>query len=192
MSKPIRAFVAAELNDLTRREARKLIQRLQESPAKVKWTEAGNLHLTLKFLGDITLERIPEISEALQKAAAKVEPFAFELVGAGAFPRRQAPRTVWIGVQEGSEDLVHLHQAVENELRPLGFRSEGRRYTPHVTIGRVRQSPAEAIAELGRLLAGEVEVSLGSVSIDRVVLFSSQLRPSGAVYEELADAELGA
>jgi 2'-5' RNA ligase len=195
----VRCFVAVGLDAAARHEMAKVTDRLRATGADVKWVAPGNLHLTLKFLGDVSAERVPAVGEALGQAVGAGErkgetvreavgPFSFQLGGVGAFPGAGTPRVVWVGVTQGEERLAELARRVEAALGPLGFPREGRGFSPHLTLGRARSSRnvgvlREAMAEL-RNLTGPV------VRVERAVLFASELRSSGPVYTELAAAVL--
>ena len=189
MNRIVRTFVAAEISGEMRTRASQLIGRLGSTSAKVKWVEPHNLHLTLKFLGDVDLLEIPELCQAVTDAVADLPPFEIEARGAGAFPDLHHPRTVWLGVGHGTEEMIELHDVVEQSLAPLGFRQEQRRFRPHLTIGRgARQRPG--IAELAGILAEQADFAGGVSSIDEVVVLSSELSRTGPTYELLATAPL--
>jgi 2'-5' RNA ligase len=189
MARTLRTFIAVETSPEVRTKAQQLIKTLAQSPAKVKWVEPHNLHLTLKFLGEIELLEVPKICQAMTRATADLPPFDLEALGAGAFPNLASPRTVWIGGGQGSEEMITLHDRLEAELAPLGFRREQRRFRPHLTIGRVRNSP-QGIDELAQLLAERREFAAGSTDVAEVVLFSSELERDGPTYEPLHHALL--
>ena len=143
--KPIvRTFIAVEISPANRAATEKLIERLQAASADVKWFEPENLPLTLTFLGEVPTQEIPRVCKAVQRGAARAESFALEIVGAGAFPRVQRPRTLWLGTRAGTEPMIALHGQIEKALAGLGFREERRRFHPHLTIGRVRGGGAAA------------------------------------------------
>lgn len=190
MPRTIRTFVAVETSPEVRTNARKLMTRLDTSGAKVKWVEPENLHLTLKFLGEVDARELPLICQAVQTAVEGLDPFDLEMIGAGAFPKADRPRTVWLGAGRGSEEMVVLHDSLEKHLLPLGFRGEGRRFRPHLTIGRVRGGPA-GIRELADLLIESQEFPAGLISADEVVVFSSDLGRDGPTYEALSVSPLG-
>lgn len=184
----IRAFLAVELSSEVRSRAAQLIARLRDTTARVKWVEPRHMHLTLKFLGDVDLKQIPELSQRVSAAVAELPPFDVRAVGAGAFPNRDHARTVWIGIREGAEDLVTLHDYLDQQLAPLGFRSEQRRFKPHLTLGRVRgEEGADDLAE--RLRQYEDYVA-GASDVAEVVLFSSELSREGPEYEPISYAPL--
>ena len=190
MGEKVRTFIAAEIPREVQGRAAALIDRLRATEAKVKWVNPQQLHWTLKFLGDVELREIPEVCDAVARSVAHLKPFDVEARGAGAFPDPRRPRTIWLGVGNGSEGMVELHSAVEQGLKPLGYRPEGRKFRPHVTIGRVRHSPS-GIPELGRLVTEHADFDAGVCTVFEVVVFSSELGRDGPTYDPLAHAPLG-
>ena len=190
MKQTLRTFVAVEITSAVRSAAEGLIDRLRAVGADVKWVEPQNLHLTLKFLGDVRTSDTAQVCKAVAEGAAEVEPFAIEVRGAGAFPHARRPRTLWVGVGEGETEMVDLHQHVETALAQLGYPKEHRRFHPHLTIGRVRRG-GPAVAELGAALDRQRDFAAGRVAVSRLAIFSSRLQRDGPVYEALAHAELG-
>jgi RNA 2',3'-cyclic 3'-phosphodiesterase len=189
MSRPLRTFIAVAASREVRSRARQLMDQLSGTAAKVRWVEPENLHFSLKFLGDVDLLEVPTVCEAVTRAVAALPPFEIVARGAGAFPDVDRPRTIWLGVADGSEQMVELNAEVERELAPLGFRREARRFRPHLTIGRVRDG-RPGLSELGRLLRQQADFVGGVVSVDEVIVFSSQLDRDGPIYEPLATATL--
>ncbi len=190
MTQTIRTFVAVEVDAAIRSAAKALVDKFREAGADVSWVAPENLHLTLKFLGEINENRIPAVCQAVREAAAGVGPFALEIRGAGAFPNLSRPRTVWLGAAEGEDALATLAERIESGLEKLGFRREGRRFRVHLTIGRVRRG-GPAIATLGALLQDHADAALGRTPVEQVVVFSSRLERTGAVHEALDWAALG-
>ena len=190
MKQKIRTFVAVEIDPAVRDCAAKLMDQFRAAAADVKWVEPSNLHLTLKFLGDVDSREIHEACQAVQEAVGDLAPFEFQLRGAGAFPNANRPRTVWLGVGEGCEQLVALNERIEPPLEKLGFRREARRYQPHLTIGRVRRG-GPALVELGKLIGENADLQVGRTTVAEVIVFSSELDRSGPTYEALARAPLG-
>lgn len=190
MAKKTRAFVAIEAGSVIREACNRLSKKLAKSGADVNWADQeGQHHLTLKFLGDIDLNDVAEIYLALERQVSHLPPFEIEVRGAGAFPDLARPRTIWAGVGEGLAELEALQDAVEEALRPLGFRREARKFMPHVTLGRLRDSDV-GVAELSELIAGQAEAVLGVMDVDELILYSSQQERTGPVYEPMARVEL--
>ncbi len=185
----IRTFVAVEVSESVRGQAVELVRRLKPCPVKVGWVEPAHMHITLKFLGEQTDEAVADICRAVREGAATVDPFEFGCVGAGAFPSLERPRTLWLGVTEGLAQLQGLHAAVDAALARLRFPRDRQRFLPHLTIGRVREGGAglRALAEGLRKLQ---DFEGGTTIVDEVTVFSSELRPTGPVYDVLATAPL--
>jgi 2'-5' RNA ligase len=187
-TRSLRTFIAVEMSSEVRTRARQLVDKLQETGAKVTWVKPEAMHLTLKFLGDVDLLEIPAVCEAVSGVVAELPPFEIEIRGAGAFPSASRPRTIWLGVGHGNEELVEVHDAIERALSRLGFRQENRRFRPHLTLGRVRGDGG--LSELGRLVTQHAEYVGGVASVDDVIVFSSELDAEGPIHEPLAVAPL--
>lgn len=185
----IRTFVAVEVSESVRSQAAELVRRLKPNPVKIGWVEPANMHITLKFLGEQTDEAVADICRAVQEGAATVEPFEFRCVGAGAFPNLERPRTLWLGVTDGLAQLQGLHAAIDAALARLRFPRDRQRFLPHLTIGRVREGGV-GLRSLADGLRNLQDFAGGTTVVDEVTVFSSQLRPSGPVYEVLATASL--
>ncbi len=154
----------------------------------VRWVAPSGIHLTLHFLGDILTERVEPARAALSAVArnAASPGLTFEVQGLGAFPNLKRPRVIWVGVKDPTSRIALLHQAVNEALAAVGFTPETRPFSPHLTLGRVRRQAGSADAgTLGRIVAESDIGTLGSVPVHEMVLFQSELRPSGAVYTPL-------
>ena len=187
-TRSLRTFIAVEISSEVRTRARQLVGKLQETGAKVTWVKPEAMHLTLKFLGDVDLLDVPSVCEAVTTAVADLPPFEIEVHGAGAFPSASRPRTIWLGVSRGNEELVEVHDAIDRALSRLGYRQENRRFRPHLTLGRVRGD--RDLSELGRLVTQHADSIGGVASVDEVVVFSSELEAEGPIHEPLAVAPL--
>lgn len=185
MGETTRTFIAVEIDDRTVARAAAIIERLRSAGADVTWVAPRNLHLTLKFLGDVGDELLPAVIEAVREAARRVPPFTVEIHGVGAFPQIDRPRTIWLGARQGDEQMRLLAEAVEQSLRPLGFAPEARRFTAHLTIGRVRR-PTAALRSLSELMRRQGDQAVGTVAVEQVVAMASTLTPRGPIYEVLA------
>ena len=190
MNTTLRTFLAVEIDLPVRDRAEALIHQFRGVPADIKWVDRQNLHLTLKFLGDVPATDTPQIIQSVTQAVADTEPFQLEIHGAGAFPDLRRPRTIWFGARDGAEPMAALHRQVESALKKLHYPPEGRKFSPHLTIGRVRGS-GPALADLGRLLQEHAEDDVGRTSVEEVVIFASHLDRSGPTYEALGRAPLG-
>ena len=192
MKNTVRTFVAVEISEPVRRAAAKLMKTLSTTAADVKWVEPQNLHLTVKFLGDVSMKETARICQAVQKAAAEVEPFELALGGVGAFPSPRRPRTIWIGghCDAAADGMALLHEKIEQRLAKLGFRKDSRRFQAHLTIGRVRRG-GPGMADLARLVQENADLQFGKTTVKEAVVFSSQLTREGPTYQPLGRAILG-
>lgn len=186
----LRVFVAVEITPEIRSTALRLIDRLCGAPVKVTWTKADNLHYTLKFLGDVVAEKTAAICRAVEGAVGPFTPFEIVAAGAGAFPSAGNPRTVWLGISDGAEPLELLYQAIEKAVEPLGFPREHRKFTAHLTLGRVRGGTPSGFHELAELLKKHADFDAGAMTVDSVTVFSSTLGRDGPKYEVLSRADL--
>ena len=177
-----RTFICLELPETIRAQAEALQGRLPGLGDKVRWVNPRNLHLTLRFLGEISRSQVDTVCLAVRCAAARVEAFPIHLSGTGCFPSPRRPRAFWIGVTEAS-DITRLFQAVEEELFCAGFPREARPFSPHLTLGRFRVDRSSP--RLGALLA-EAEFDAAPFLVTDVTVMKSELRKSGAVYTPLA------
>lgn len=178
----LRCFIAIELPPELKDTIHGLTGGLRASGARVKWVPAENLHLTLKFLGNTPEETVPDIRDRLAGVSALHPAFTLEFRGAGAFPDLRWPRVVWAGVLD-SDALLGLQRDVEEAMGELGFAPEGKAYSPHLTLGRVK-SPG-GLAGLRGELAALGDTVFGSVRVGEVSLMKSELGPSGARHERL-------
>lgn len=190
MSRKLRTFIAVELSPLVCQRAARLIEQLGASGAPMRWVDARRLHLTLKFLGDVDELEIAHVCRAASDSAAAHEAFTLDVAGAGAFPRPEQPRIVWLGVRHGAPRLAALHETLEERLASLGYPREARRFSPHVTLGRAKGQGRQS-QELAALLAEHRDYEAGPSEIEELVVFSSELTRQGPQYTALAHAELG-
>ena len=185
----IRTFTAVEVWPEIRERARLLINRFKDTTAKVTWIKPDQMHLTMNFLGDVPMNDIPAVCKAVAEAAEPFKPFDVEMAGVGVFPSYDNPRTIWLGVGDGSEELVSLHTALQERLGDLGFRIEARRFHPHLTLGRVRSVP-QGPGQLAGLIKQHAEFEAGPMMVSEVTVFSSELGREGPRYEALGHGEL--
>jgi len=162
---------------------------LSTAGADVRWVRADNLHLTLKFLGNVDETIIHEVSAAVEATAGEFGTFDMALSGLGMFPPGGAPRVIWCGLEEPTGTLERLYYALNATLAPYAERDEHRRFSPHITLGRVR-SPRRR-EDLGRLVEENRNVEIGPQSVEAVTVMMSELTPRGPIYTPLSTAPLG-
>ncbi len=186
----LRTFIAVDVGKAIRTRLVDLQGKLARAGTEVKWVEAENLHVTLLFLGEVDERQVPRICGIAAEETAKHAPFLLAVQTVGCFPNVRRPRVLWVGIGEGMQELCAIHDALEGPLQELGYRREERRYTPHITLGRVKSDRetahlAEAIARLGAWKGGEIELA-------EIRVMSSRLTPKGPVYNVLSRPKLGA
>jgi len=184
----IRTFVAIELSAGIKGELTRVEEMLREKIATphLRWVDPANVHLTLKFLGNVPLDRIPAITAALKEACAGLSPFIMNVSGLGSFPSTNNPRVIWVGVQEETGRLKRLQERVEERLATLGFKPERRHFRPHLTLGRVRkQAHVGARRIIGGIVSATSVGDLGQMEVGEIVFMRSKLLPSGAQYSRL-------
>jgi 2'-5' RNA ligase len=181
----IRSFIAIEIPRVLKSKIEDLQGELRRTGADVKWVQPPGIHLTLKFLGNIRPEDVERISQALEPAISVWEPFEARIHGMGGFPSSRNLRVVWVGLDRGTGELLSLQQAIETKMAELSFPPEGRPFSPHLTLGRVRSSRGKAA--LAQALEKQKEAEVGTFRAGEVFLFRSELKSSGAVYTKLKD-----
>lgn len=183
----IRAFIAVSLDSKVIDKIAGASSQLRPQIAGVRWVAPVNFHLTLKFLGDIDEALIEPIGAALREQLRLFPRFTINAKGVGVFPGLKRPRVLWVGLT--GDDLILLASRVESALQPLGFTQESRKFTPHLTIGRWRQSD-QAPKSLGRELEVWKVHDFGRSNVEGVRLIRSVLKPEGATYSDLITVPL--
>ena len=179
-----RLFVAVEVDADVRARLVEAQRILASSSRGVKWVEFENIHLTIKFIGEVDTPLMYEITKTVEEAVSGVAPFSYSVDGLGAFPENGVPRVVWAGVGQGADTLEALYSRLNKTLVAYGVAFERRRFVPHITLGRVRSK--KNAANLRSAIAQFANRHFGIVDADRVVLFESQLTKSGPIYTPVA------
>jgi 2'-5' RNA ligase len=188
----IRSFIAIELPDEVKSALAQLQTQLKTGKQlPVKWVDPYSIHLTLKFLGNIDLNKVREITGAMEAAAQGISPFKLEIKDLGVFPNLKRVRVVWVGVSGEVAQLSQLQQRIESNLVPLGFAREARSFTPHLTLARVREqaSPDEQ-QSFGELIASTKFETVYEFDVDSINLMKSQLTREGAIYSRISSIKL--
>lgn len=183
----MRTFVAVELSARARDAVAAIQRQWKTSIPSARWVRPENLHLTLRFLGDVDAETAGALAETLRRVAHQAAPFTYCLRGGGCFPSSKRARVLWVGVEPVPDALRRLHAAVEGAVRGLGFEPERRGFQPHLTIARLK-SPDRGVGDVVAALAG---VEYGDTEVSELVLFESRLSPRGAAYHALERFPLG-
>lgn len=184
----MRCFIAIKLDDQIIRSLAQVQGLFESLEGKVRWVKSQQMHLSLQFLGDVLDKDVPDIIAVMEVAARDVQPFEFSIGQLGCFPDKGPIRVIWAGV-DGPDELFKLQRACQDGLAELGFKAEKRAYKAHLTLGRAKSVPDSGVYR--QVIDAHRTFSAGREFVENIVLFSSQLRPSGAVHTVLAEVPLG-
>ena len=188
----IRAFIAIDLPPEVLQCLEDISQHLKKEMGgkSVRWVPSRNIHLTLKFLGDVSESNLDMLADILTTIAHGVNQFDLSVGGLGAFPKPHHPRVIWVGV-EGPTELITAQRLLESEMARLGYARDKRDFDPHLTIGRVaRHSTRQDIRKIAEVLQSHTVGFIGCARVNALNLYRSDLKPSGAVYTRLFSASL--
>ena len=185
----IRAFIAVDLDDPVIEKVCNVVAILKSRITEIRWLRKENLHLTLKFLGNIAESQVEPITAALRHPLGLFSPCTISAKGLGVFPDFRRPKILWVGLT--GDQLVQLTAEIESALMPIGFTPENRAFTPHLTIGRWREGSRPA-KNLRQEIDSLNDFEFGACAVRQIVLFQSVLKPEAASYSELRTIQLGA
>jgi RNA 2',3'-cyclic 3'-phosphodiesterase len=185
----IRSFLAIELPKVILKKIEEVQGDLKSSHADARWVSPGKIHLTLKFFGNIGEARIEPMIEAIKGPIHNAQAFPLRVKGVGTFPHWKNPRVIWMGLIDGKGILIPLQRQLETELEKIGFEPEARTFQPHLTLGRVNSSRGKD--ELIQRMERYREEEFGEFNVERMILFKSDLRPTGPIYTALREVKLG-
>jgi RNA 2',3'-cyclic 3'-phosphodiesterase len=154
----------------------------------VSWARQEGLHITLKFLGEVESKELDKVAEAVAQAAREIKPFELTITGTGGFPNLKSPRVFWVGIEEPTGMLLKLQAQIESEFTAMGFAREDRPFSPHLTIGRVKEPKgvSDICCELQKTTLGPM-----SFMANELIVMRSDLRPDGPVYTPMKKIKLG-
>lgn len=187
-----RSFIAINLPEPVRERLGQVIGQLrQDLPnAPVRWVPPENIHLTLKFLGDVSVANVEMLNRILETITSGFQSFEFSVGGLDAFPSARRPRVVWVGVQ-APQDLLTMQRSIDTETARMGYQSDSRAYTPHLTLGRVARNANNREVKVLSSVLEQTDVGfLGVARVEQVHLYKSELQPGGAVYTKIYSADL--
>jgi 2'-5' RNA ligase len=188
MSKTIRTFIAIEIPGAVISKIRELQEGIRTYGLKIRWVRAENIHLTIKFLGDVEEVKINEISETVSKTVEGFAPILIQAKGVGAFPGVKRPRVLWVGLSGQLETLVRLQRTLDENLSVLGLPIEKRPFKGHLTMGRIKDKID--VRKFADALMAFRGFESETFAAGRIILYKSELKPSGAVYTRLTSASL--
>jgi len=183
VNKTIRTFIALPLNIQTQTIISEIINNLKKLDCNVKWIKPENVHLTLKFLGDISADKIKPIALSIENILEKTHSINVEIDSVGAFPNTRNPRIVWTGLKDIDERIKNLALSLEDELEKIGLERGARAFNPHITIGRVKYFKNIKILERG--LETYKSFKKHTEIVNNIILYKSTLTNKGPIYEEI-------
>ncbi|OGW75460.1 MAG: 2'-5' RNA ligase [Omnitrophica bacterium RBG_13_46_9] len=184
----MRTFIALELSEEVQEELARIQGNLKYAGADIKWAKPDNIHLTLKFLGEVEENKLGQIKNILDRIASDNKPFELKLFKLGGFPSLDQPRVLWVGTDNGCVEAETIARSIEEGLEKIGFPKEDRPFRVHLTLGRLK-SGKNKVQLRQKLLSLEVQPK--SCAIRHITLFQSTLTPSGPIYKPLHISKLG-
>jgi 2'-5' RNA ligase len=188
----IRAFIAIDLSPEIHQRLNDVLDNYKALMIKIpiRWVVVTNIHLTLKFLGDVSLSNLDLLTDMIQTEVSSHHQFEISVGSSGTFPSNRQPRVIWVGV-EAPQELVAIQNGIEAATARLGYTREERAFSPHLTLGRVsRKVTSQEVKTIAQTLDKNRVGFLGATCIDKVHLYRSDLRPTGAVYTQIFSSSL--
>lgn len=184
----MRLFIAIELSQEIKDFLSSLQEKLKAAKADVKWVQPQNIHLTLKFLGEVGEKKLDKVIQFLGDAVKDSCSFTLRICSLGAFPKINYPRVIWVGIDKGEDETKTLAAAIENNMAEIGIPSESRPFSSHITIGRLRSNlnRERLVKELSQMQEKPPEEA-AELNVSKITLFKSTLTPNGPVYEPLKE-----
>jgi RNA 2',3'-cyclic 3'-phosphodiesterase len=188
----VRSFIAIELPGEVKQALAELQRKLKSAGnLPVRWVDPGNIHLTLKFFGDIAADSPAKILAALEEAIKGSKPFSIEVKGLGVFPNMNRVQIIWVGLYGEMEKLGQIQENIEASLKPLGFPLENRPFTPHLTLARVRDyCRPEERQKMGQIISTNSFEGKHIINVTSINLMKSQLTREGPIYSKLGAVTL--
>lgn len=186
----MRTFIAIELPENIKASLARWQEKLKTAHADIKWVEKDNIHLTLKFLGEVDENKISEISAILEKIGQTYPSYQATISSLGGFPKIEYPRVIWAGIGNGDQETKNIVKQIENSLEEIGIPKEDRLFASHITLGRSRSEKNQK--KLGELL-GKLKAeftNMESFEVRKITLFKSQLSPKGPTYQAIREVSL--
>lgn len=184
----IRTFISVPVGEPAYSVLARWIQRLSARISHVRWSHLEQLHLTVKFLGDVDSRDLPRICEILRESCKSLEPFSVTVSGIGTFPKGKPPRVIWAGIEAGGEMLEALHNLLDESLREVGVPRESRRFSPHLTLGRIGRGADRD--GLPALLEEAQPLAQTRFEVDEVYLMASSRQRNQVIHEPIDVVEL--
>jgi 2'-5' RNA ligase len=184
----MRTFIAVGISSEVREKIAQIQVEFKKGDPDVKWVEPKNLHITLKFLGEVSEDKLSGVIEKSKLAVSGISNFRVHLSGLGSFPNLRSPRVVWVGVTEGKAEMKNLSEGIEENLSHLGFAREKREFSAHLTIGRVRSPRGRG--RLVKKIEDWERYDVGEFPVDKILVMESQLSTKGPTYRIIEEVDL--
>lgn len=185
----MRIFIAINPENEIKEKIESLTSKVRTVDTKIKWVEKENLHITLKFLGEINEMMLNNVKSCLENIKTGCTPFDVELCGIGVFPNIKDARVIWIGIKNGHQELKSLSEKIDTELSRLGFKREARPFSPHLTIARVKGDIN--YEHLKNTIADLKDYDVGKFTVRSMYVMRSILKPTGPVYSIVSEFQFG-
>ncbi len=182
----LRAFLAIDVDEDLKAKMYRIIKKFKQIDANIKYVDLENLHLTLKFFGDIDTEGLDVLSSKIEGVVSNFDKFTIKVKGCGAFPNNDRIKVIWLGIED-DERVRQLHDELDKEFVALGF-DKDKKFSSHLTIGRMKSGKGKN--EVKSTIEEFSEVEIGEMDVDRIILKKSTLTPQGPIYEDLEIFEL--
>jgi len=179
----IRAFIAIEIDNGIKDRLSEYLNQLKKTGASVKWVAPENIHLTLKFIGYIEEETLPDLKEIINNAVSCLDPFSISIENIGAFPNLKKPRVVFVCAQDKGNNLLNIYERLDKGIEKLGIKRDPKKYVGHITLGRIKSQ--KNISKLTNALNSSKECSFGLEKVSYISLMQSELTPTGPIYTKL-------
>ena len=191
---PKRTFIAVDIDEYTRKNLAEVRCKLDDPRCRINWVAPENLHVTLKFLGDVPDNELSKVCEVVGETVAQSGPVEFEVRGITAIPSLQKLRMLWAQVDEQAGLLDAIFTKIESALEPLGFPRENRPFSPHITLARIKHVPKNAAIDIKSTLRKSLEqysdTEFGFISAPNITVYTSELTPDGPIYTPIAKPKL--
>lgn len=182
----IRAFLAIDIDDDLKPKINKVIKEFKTIDTKINYVDLINLHLTLKFFGEIDTEGLDLLENSISKVVSEFEPFNIHIKGCGAFPNNNHIKVIWLGIEDDAV-IRQLHDKLDEEFKRLGF-DKDRKFSTHLTVGRMKS--AKNKNKVKSAIESNTDIDIGVMEVNNIILKKSTLKPSGPIYEDLKEFNL--
>jgi len=179
----IRAFIAIEIDNGIKDRLSEYLNQLKKTGASVKWVAPENIHLTLKFIGYIEEETLPDLNKIISGAVSCLDSFSISIENIGAFPNFKKPRVVFVCVQDKGNNLLNIYERLDKGIERLGIKRESKKYVGHITLGRIKTQ--KNISKLTSVLNSGTKCSFGLEKVSYISLMKSKLTSAGPIYTKL-------